>query len=82
MISHLLFEESLLKLVQGETEATWSRESLDVKHLCAHSPTLDAIFCEALRLNQGAMISRKVLASTEIGSKVLEAGNSIIIPSR
>ena len=68
--------------MKAETEAAWSNGDLDVKYLCSHSPNLDAIFCEALRLNGGAMVSRKVLAPTEIGGKCLEVGNSVIIPSR
>lgn len=71
-----------MELVQVETEAAWQSGTLDIKYLCAHSPTLDALFCEALRLNGGAMVSRKVLETTEIGGKVLQPGNSVIIPSR
>ncbi|KAL8837433.1 MAG: hypothetical protein Q9170_002517 [Blastenia crenularia] len=82
VLAHLLFNESLLNTVQAEIEAAWSNEVLDIKHLCANSPSLDAIFCEALRLNGGAMMGRKVLAKTELGGKVLEPGNSTIIPSR
>ena len=68
--------------MKAETEAAWSNGDLDIKYLCSHSPNLDAIFCEALRLNGGAMVSRKVLAPTELGGKSLKTGNSIIIPSR
>ena len=71
-----------MNIVQAEIEAAWSSDTLDVKYLCAHSPSLDAIFCEALRLNGGAMVSRKVLEPTDIGGKVLAAGNAVIIPSR
>ncbi|KAL2038879.1 hypothetical protein N7G274_008401 [Stereocaulon virgatum] len=82
VLSHLLFEDTLLELVRAETEAAWSSGTLDVKYLCANSPNLDAIFCEALRLNGGAMVSRKVLAPTTISGRVLQPGHSIIIPSR
>ena len=82
VLSHLLFEETLLDLVRAETEAAWSNGTLHVKSLCANSPNLETIFCEALRLNGGAMVSRKVLAPTDIGGKALQPGNSIIIPSR
>ncbi|KAL9012109.1 MAG: hypothetical protein Q9173_003108 [Seirophora scorigena] len=81
VLAHLLFNETLLEIVRSEVEAAWSNGSLDIKYLCANSPSLDAIFLEALRLNGGAMMGRKVLAATEIGGKILEPGNSTIIPS-
>ena len=68
--------------MKAESEVVWPNGDLDIKYLCSHSPKLDAIFCEVLRLNGGAMVSRKVLAPTQLGGKCLEAGNSIIIPSR
>lgn len=82
MLSHLLFNEDLLKLVRAETEAAWQDETLRVKYLCTHSPNLDAIFCEVLRLNSGAMSTRRILSPTEIGGKVLQPGNFLLIPSR
>lgn len=82
VLAHLLFDETLFTVVQAEVEAAWSKETLDIKYLCAHSPNLNAIFCEALRVNGGAMISRKVSKTTHIGGKVLKPGNTVIIPSR
>lgn len=82
VLSHLLFNEALLRLVQTEVQAAWSTGHMDIKYLCAKSPNLDAIFYEALRLNGGAMVSRRVLSRTELGGKILEPGNSILIPSR
>ncbi|KAL8935732.1 MAG: hypothetical protein Q9216_005285 [Gyalolechia sp. 2 TL-2023] len=82
VLSHLLFNKSLLELVTTEIQRAWLNGKLDIKYLCANSPSLDAIFLEALRLNGGAMMGRKVLATTELGGKILEPGNSTIIPSR
>lgn len=55
---------------------------LNIKYLCEHSTTLNTMFCEALRVNGGAMISRKVSKITHIGGTLLQPGNSVIIPSR
>ena len=82
MLSYLLFDQSLLDQVKKEVDASWSEGILDLKSLCKNSSTLDAVFHEALRLKGGAMMSRKVTARTELGGKILEPGNSIIIPSR
>lgn len=82
ILSHLLFNESLLRLVRAETEAAWQNGRMDIKYLCANCPNLTDIFYEALRLNGGAMVSRKVLEPTTIGGKILQPGNSVIIPSR
>lgn len=78
----MLYDTSLLDLVKRETEAAWESGELDIKHLCANCPNLEAIFNEALRLNGGAMVSRVVLQKTTLGGKQLQAGNSILMPSR
>ncbi|KAK8026494.1 cytochrome P450 [Apiospora marii] len=82
VLAHLLFDESLKDLVRQETEAAWHTGQLDIKYLCANCPNLEAIFNETLRLNGGAMVSRVVLHETNVGGKVLRAGNTILIPSR
>ncbi|KAI8634023.1 cytochrome P450 [Xylariaceae sp. FL1651] len=68
VLAYLLYDNRLFRLVKGETEAAWRSGKLDIKYLCANCPKLEAIFYEALRLKGGAM--------------KLEAGDSIIIPSR
>jgi cytochrome P450 len=40
------------------------------------------VFYESLRLNGGAMMSRKVLKPTFIGNKLLQAGTDVLMPSR
>ncbi|KAF2971334.1 hypothetical protein GQX73_g2192 [Xylaria multiplex] len=82
VLSYLLYDDDLFRSVKSETEAAWHSGELDIKYLCANSPTLEAVFHEALRLNGGAMVSRVVLEETTIGGKVLTPGDSILIPSR
>lgn len=65
-------------LLQSTTEAAWS---LDVNYHCAHPPNLDAVPCETLQLNRGAIKCRKVIALIKVSGKVLVAGNSCHSPS-
>ncbi|KAI9718837.1 MAG: hypothetical protein M1828_006526 [Chrysothrix sp. TS-e1954] len=78
IVTHLVFDKELMRVVKPEIQAAWATGHLDVKSLCANSPNLTALFQEALRLNGGAMVSRKVLHRTELGGKVLEPGNSYL----
>ena len=82
LVAHLLFNEDLLSTVRCETETAWKDGRLDRKSLCANSPVLDAMFHEALRLNGGAMVARKVLEPLELGGKFLQTGQTVLIPSR
>ncbi|KAJ2999271.1 hypothetical protein NUW58_g45 [Xylaria curta] len=82
VLAYLLYDNDLFMSIKCETEAAWHSGKLDIKHLCANCPNLEAVFYEALRLNGGAMVSRVVLEQTTIGGKILKAGDSILIPSR
>ncbi|KAL8806616.1 MAG: hypothetical protein Q9182_001264 [Xanthomendoza sp. 2 TL-2023] len=83
LLTHLLFDASLLQAAQAEIDAAWSENgTLNIKHLCAHSPILDAAFAETLRVNSGTTITRKVSRTTHLGGKILEAGNTVVIPMR
>lgn len=82
VLAHILFDEQLRETVKLEVDAAWGSEHLDMDFLCANSPVLDITFHECLRLKAGAMMGRKVLAPTRIGSKILKPGATILIPSR
>ncbi|PQE02868.1 cytochrome P450 protein [Rutstroemia sp. NJR-2017a BBW] len=82
LIAHLVSNSTLLEQVKAEIEMGWKDGELDIKHLCANAPTLDGAFHESLRLNGGAMMSRKVLEPTMIGDKLLQAGTNVLMPSR
>ena len=43
-------------------------------------PRLDATYLETLRIVNGALSARKIVAPTPIGSKILRKGNTILIP--
>lgn len=45
-------------------------------------PRLDATYQEALRVVNGALSARKIIAPTPLSSKVLGSGNTVLIPYR
>lgn len=53
---------------------------MDVKYLLRECPRLDAVYHETLRIVNGALSGRRVVAPTKIGGKVLRPGNLVIIP--
>ncbi|KAL9060601.1 MAG: hypothetical protein Q9162_000552 [Coniocarpon cinnabarinum] len=82
LLAELLFDQHLFQEVQGEINAAWSTGSLDIKGLCAKSPKLNAAWDETLRVTTGNVVTREVVARTELGGKILEPGNTLIIPMR
>ncbi|QSZ29767.1 hypothetical protein DSL72_004284 [Monilinia vaccinii-corymbosi] len=81
-IAHLVSDVPLLEQVNKEIQGGWKDGELDIKHLCANVPALDGAFHESLRLNGGAMMSRKALEPAMIGDKLLQAGTNVLMPSR
>lgn len=82
LLLHLLYNESLLKVVRNETEAAWELGELDVKHLCANSPNLESVYNEVLRLNNTAAAVRIASKTAMIGGKILPSGSTILLPLR
>lgn len=82
MLAYLLFDRALLTSVKRETEATFQGGRMDPKLLLAGCPLLESMFHEVLRLVNGALSVRKVVAATEIGGKILQPGNKVLIPFR
>ncbi|KAI1451396.1 cytochrome P450 [Annulohypoxylon moriforme] len=82
LLTHLLYDASLFKLIREETEAAWQSGQLDVKYLCSNCPNLDATFNEVLRLNNTAAAVRVATHETIVGGKVLKKGSMIVMPFR
>lgn len=82
MLAYLLFDQSLLASVKKETEGTFKDGSIDIKNLLERCPLLESIFHEVLRLVNGALSVRKVIAPTQIGGKTLRPGNKLLFPFR
>lgn len=82
ILSYLLHDKALLGRVKNETESAWNSGQLDVQYLCANSSCLEAILNETLRVKNGAGALRIVIQETVIGGKLLQPGNSVMIPFR
>lgn len=81
-MSYLLYDPCLFEEVKKETEAAWKSQKLDIKFLCANSPHLESVLNETLRIKNSAGALRVVMEETQVGTKTLQAGNSILIPFR
>ncbi|KAI1203674.1 cytochrome P450 [Nemania serpens] len=82
VMSYLLYDPCLFEQVKKETEAAWMSQKLDIKFLCANCPHLESVLNETLRIKNSAGALRVVMEETQIGTKTLLAGNSILIPFR
>ena len=77
----IVFDKALLAAVESEANLCFRDDKVDIQHL-RHSPTLESVYNETLRLVNGAISARKVIAPTEIGGKTLSKGNSIPMSHR
>jgi len=66
--------------VKQEVDAAWKSGELDIRSLCPDAPVLNNTFHEMSPSNTGAIMGRKVSASTCIGNKILKA-SAVIIPA-
>ncbi|KAK8037681.1 hypothetical protein PG991_001027 [Apiospora marii] len=82
LLTNLLYDDSLMRLAQSETESAWKTGQLDIKTLCANCPNLDSIFNEVLRLNNTAAAARVVSQTVILGGKELRPGSTVVMPFR
>lgn len=82
VMAYIVADASLQSTVQTETSQAFINGTLDMQTLLKNSPVLDSVYNEVLRLVNGAISARKVIAPTEIGGKMLSKGSSILIPYR
>ncbi|KAK7972351.1 cytochrome p450 [Apiospora saccharicola] len=82
LLTNLLYDDSLMRLAQSETESAWKSGQLDIKDLCANCPNLDSIFNEVLRLNNTAAAARVVSQKVILGGKELRPGSTVVMPFR
>lgn len=80
MLSYILFDPQLHLALREETSRAYQNGAIDVPHLLEQCPRVDATYQEALRVANGALSARKIVAPTQLGSKVLGSGNTILIP--
>ena len=77
-----MFDPILLAGLKAETAPAYHDSSVDAEYLMTKCPRLDSVYQEALRVVNGALSARKIIAPTMIGNKVLDIGATIIIPFR
>lgn len=82
MMAYLLFNHPLLMSVRRETEGAFHDDNMDIAYLLEQCPLLESIYYEVLRLVNGALSIRKVVAPTVIGGKLLQPGNKVLFPFR
>ena len=82
VMAYIVADASLQCTVQMEINKAFINGTLNMQHLLENSPVLKSVYNEVLRLVNGAVSARKVIAPTEIGGKILSKGNSILIPYR
>lgn len=81
-MAYLLYDPCLFEQVKQETEAAWKTQKLDIKYLCANCPHLESVLNETLRIKNSAGALRVATEETQVGTKTLQPGNSILIPFR
>ena len=82
MLSYILFDPSLHRALRQETSHAYQDGKLDLHYLMEFCPLLDAVYNETMRITNGALSARKIVAPTPMGNKVLREGNTLLIPFR
>ncbi|KAJ4419067.1 hypothetical protein N0V82_005190 [Gnomoniopsis sp. IMI 355080] len=82
LLTHILYDEELLQLVEREVEEAWQSGDLDFRQLSEKCPNLDAAFHEVLRVKNAAGSMRMVNQEMTLGGKAIRPGNVIHIPFR
>lgn len=77
MLTYLMFDPTLLAAIKKESQNAIKNEKVDTKYLTGECPLFNSMFYEVLRLVNGALSIRKVVAHTEIGGKILQPGNTV-----
>jgi len=83
LLAHLLYNPELLSCIEAETsQAILSDGELDLQKLMTHSPRLEALWKEILRLTNSSAAVRMVMSPTRVGTKVLQPGHRVMSPFR
>ncbi|KAL8909703.1 MAG: hypothetical protein Q9207_000012 [Kuettlingeria erythrocarpa] len=79
MMAYILFNPALLNTLRAETKCAVS-DKIDANYLVNNCPHLEALYLEVMRIVNGALSARKIVADTPMGTKILRKGNTILIP--
>lgn len=82
MVAYIVFDLELLATLRAETSLAYQNGSINLSYLMEMCPCSRTVFLETLRVANGALSARKIVAPTQIRSKVLRSGNMILMPLR
>ena len=82
MLTYIIFDPSLQAKLHAETKPALAQSSLNMAFVMQFCPLLDSVYNETLRLVNGALSARKIVAPTPMGGKILSEGNTLLIPFR
>ena len=82
MMAYKLFDPELLASLRAETALAYQDDAINLPYLMDYCPRLDAVYQETLRVVNGVLSARKIVAPTFMGTKTLSSSNTILIPFR
>ena len=82
MLSYILFNPALHSTLRSETALAYVDSKINVPCLVESCPRLEAVYYKTLRVVNGALSGRKIVASTPMGNKILEKSNTLLISFR
>ena len=82
MFTYILFDPQLHLALREETSHAYQNGAINLPYLLENCPRLDATYQQTLRVVNGALSVRKIVAPTPLCGKLLASGNTILIPFR
>ncbi|KAL2751871.1 hypothetical protein ACRALDRAFT_2114777 [Sodiomyces alcalophilus JCM 7366] len=84
MLSHLIFDPNLLKVIRTETKPALRENGVDPAHLLdpRACPRLNSVWDETIRLAAFAASVRFLTRDVQLGGKTLRKGNRLMMPQR
>ncbi|KAL8733781.1 MAG: hypothetical protein Q9181_003463 [Wetmoreana brouardii] len=82
MLAYIISDQSLLATLRVETAAAYQHNKINVSHVMNDCPRFEAVYWEVMRVTNGALSARKIVAPTPMGDKVLQPGNTILLSFR
>ncbi|KAI9844750.1 MAG: hypothetical protein M1837_005283 [Sclerophora amabilis] len=82
VLSYLLYDPALFKVIRDEVKPAFSEESTNLQYLLQSCPRLESVYNEVLRIANMPIGARGVLSDVEIGGKTLLAGRKVLMPYR
>ncbi|KAI1657937.1 cytochrome P450 [Daldinia decipiens] len=84
LLSYLIFDQDLMKLIQAETRPALQNNGVDIAYLLDSQtcPRLNSIWDEMTRLTAFAASVRFLTRDIELGGKILRKGNRLMMPQR